>query len=144
MNNFLKAKQDHVNTIEAIARDVSLGVPNLDQKYANFMKNNPKTWMHLMDGKVNVAQLRSMNNVHNVIYERSKGDHNVKKFAADAQLGEAMAQVYLYPKVGASPSKKERREIFEMMRGRVASGEHARSAQGPSANARPLGENPTE
>ena len=113
-DSFIQKREELVRTIFEINSDQNKLTRNqLENKYKSFIEKHPKTWLNLMDKKVNMQQFRENSTYYNQQYRHSRGNHNQKRFNADVQFGEKMAKEYLYPKTG-KPDPKQMAKAFAM------------------------------
>jgi hypothetical protein len=113
-NKFIYYREKLISTMQDIQEDSkTLSRNELEEKYKTFSEKHPKTWINLMDNKVNMEQLRNYSNNYNNYYINSTGEHKDKRFNADVQMGQDMANEYLYPKTG-KPSEKQLKVAYEL------------------------------
>lgn len=78
----------------------------LEAKYEAFAEKYPKTWVSLMDGNLHIGHLERNIEAYETMFRRSNGrTYKEKKFQADMQFGEKLAQEYLYPTTGRPDQK---------------------------------------
>ncbi len=108
----MQIRMKQLETIEKISQDqLSLTQVQLEDKYKEFSEKNPKTWQAIMDKSFPVQHLRRKIELYNKFYQRTSGEHQEKKFKADVQFGEHLAEEYLYPHTG-KPSTKAMNEAL--------------------------------
>lgn len=109
---FMQIRMKQLKTIEKISEEQSvLTQVELEDKYKEFADTNPKTWQAIMDRSFPIQHLRRKIELYSKFYERTKGEHQEKKFKADVKFGEHLAEEYLYPHTG-KPSQQAMNEAL--------------------------------
>jgi len=97
----LDFRRKQLEMIRVIKEDIAAGMPKteLEDKHAAFAEKYPTTWKNI--DTVNLVHMaRSIDNYES-IYRRSKGrTYKDRKFAADTEFGQAVAEELLYPTTG--------------------------------------------
>jgi hypothetical protein len=102
----LESLKSQINIIHEIMNDKKILHRNeIDKKYSKFSENNQKTYLNVLDDKVDIVKLEQMYKVYSEMYSK---EHCVdKKFEADLKFGEYMAEEFLYKNGVQRPSKKD-------------------------------------
>ena len=105
---FLEIMNEQLNDIKLIDKDrKNMSRYKLETKWDSFAKKYPKTWLNIVDGNFIISHFERKLDLYISHYNRQTGNHYDKKFKADSNLGEDLAQEYLYPTTGI-PSDEDK------------------------------------
>lgn len=109
---FIKARREQLEEIRAVYEDKKiLTRGQMEGKYKDFSEKYPKTWVNLMDGNFSIIHLERNLEIYENMYNKAKGNHYQKRFCADIDFGEQLAEKYLYPTMG-KPDQEERKKAI--------------------------------
>lgn len=114
--NFIDKRQELVNTMVQIDIDYRikrLPLEELNEKYKKFKESCPKSWETLISNDLDMRQFVKYSEKYKSNYIESPGNHEEKKFNADADFSKKMADEFLYPKLGSKPSENQYRKTFK-------------------------------
>jgi hypothetical protein len=73
----------------------------LEEKYEAFSEKFPKTWISIIDETIMIGHLLRNIEAYEQMFRKSGGkSYKDRKFDADVEFGEKLAEEYLYPTTG--------------------------------------------
>lgn len=105
--NVINNRYKQLGEIEQVINDKKiLTRGELEAKYETFAEKYPKTWVSIIDDKIMIGHLRQQIDSYVTMFKKSNGrTYKERKFNADLQFGNKLAEEYLYPTYG-KPSKE--------------------------------------
>lgn len=110
----LDARYRQLDEIRQIFADIkTMTRVNLEKKYEVFSEKYPKTWISILDNDLKLGHLERNIEAYETMFRKSKGrTYKERKFQADVQFGEKLANEYLYPTTG-KPTKESRNHALK-------------------------------
>ena len=111
-DKFIQTRRDQLEEIRAVYDDKKiLSRGQMETKYVAFSEKYPKTWVNLMDGTFSMLHLERNLEIYENMYNKAKGNHYQKRFCADIDFGENLAEKYLYPTMGKPDPEEKKKAI---------------------------------
>lgn len=134
----------NISIIECILKERRLGELTRDQlekKYNDFVTKCPKIWLAIIDNKLTLAKLHNLQQYHNVYaraYTTHPGTHEKKRLKADVNIGEIIADEFLYPSFPAAqrPTRSDKEDALVRIRKLYEPNEQTQSQQPQSQHNR--------
>lgn len=104
-----------------VTSDVSRGITreNLDTKYSEFRMKYPKIWAYILSGNFDPKMFKKMCDVYEKSFESTQGGYTDKKLKSDFEVGNLLAEKYIYGKVAPQPSRKDLRAAYRKVKRQV-------------------------
>ena len=100
------------NLMEEIKKDMDkLTKAQLEKKYEDFKEANPRLWLHILDGSVDLEEYNRLVGIQKKVLDQSSGSDKDKMFESSVEVGEVLARKYLYPI--KEPSKAEKDKAYQ-------------------------------
>lgn len=99
---YLEIRKNQLEEIKNVYNDLeNMSETELYTKHAAFREKFPKTWKNLLDRNIQLGHLERNIEVYEEMFRRQKHrSYSDKKFGADLEFGEKLAEEYLYPTTG--------------------------------------------
>ena len=112
MNNL---NSEYIKTqVSMINKDrINLQESELNEKYSEFKQKYPKIWEGIFAGVFSIEKFDKLVKAYTSTYTSTNGEHKQKKFESDKNVGELLAQEYLYPVFGI-PQTESRKKATDI------------------------------